>query len=254
MCFARFVRFATVFFSLSLYAIAYGLDRSSASIPSSFPGKESLSGALVYAIDFEDGELPTGVSGSASLGPGYDGRGLHLEMPDGRFDVDVSEASLGATGTISWWVRPRPAVRAWRDAGWRYFMHLRSERDGDFQLDLWRHPRTNFRISASMGMRPFQPVDYPPERLELETEGLDAEAWQHLVVSWDLRGDPQRLWLLLNGEGEVLRVPAGTFSTDGIRSVEFGNRPSSWDVPYLPMDGAVDRVKVFNHSVEDLLE
>ncbi len=207
--------------------------------------------ATVYHQDFEANF--DGASGEFSTGEGQWGQGLHMHMPDGRYDVDASGLDLGATGTVEWWVRPRPVIQAWRDQAWRYFMHARPAEEGGFQLDLWRHPRSELRLSATMGMEPFQPMDYPDERVEINTRGLDLEEWHHMLVSWDLTGDTQRVWLLLNGEGHEMTVPAGTFTPGSFASIEFGNRPSGWATPYIPMDGGIDEVRIQNVSVAERL-
>lgn len=207
--------------------------------------------ATVYHQDFE-ADCP-GASGEFKMTEGRWGQALQMQMPDGRYDVDVSGHDLGATGTVEWWVRPRPVVQAWRDQAWRYFMHARPADEGGFQLDLWRHPRSELRLSATMGMEPFQPMDYPDERVEINTRGLDLDEWHHVLVSWDLTGETQRVWLLLNGEGHEMTVPAGTFTTGSFASIEFGNRPSGWATPYIPMDGAIDEVRIQSVSVAERL-
>lgn len=205
----------------------------------------------VYHQDF-DTEV-TGASGEFHVGEGRAGQALHLQMPDGRYDIDASALDLGATGTIECWVRLRPAAQGWWDQAWRYFLHARPAQPGGFQLDLWRHHRTQLRLSATMGMEPFQPVDYPDEKVQIDTRQLDINQWHHLLVSWDLTGNPQRVWLLLNGEGHEMTVPAGTFTPGSFASIEFGNKPSGWDTPHIPMDGGIDEIRVTNVSVAERL-
>ena len=203
--------------------------------------------STLHHQSFEDGAA--GASGEFHLGEGRWGQGLHMNMPDGRYDVATAGLDLGAIGTVEWWVRPRPAAQVWWDQAWRYFMHARPAEPGGFQLDLWRHHRTQLRLSATMGMQPFQPIDYPSERIEIRTSDLELEPWHHLLVSWDLTGERQRVWLLLNGEGQELSVPAGTFTPGSFASIELGNRPSGWATPHIPMDGGIDEVHISNTSV-----
>ena len=205
----------------------------------------------VYHQSFE--EMPEGASGEHSAGEGRWGQGLHMSMPDGRFDVDASALDLGAAGTVEWWLKPRPAARVWWDQAWRYFLHARPAQLGGFQIDLSRHPVTALRLSASQGLDPYGPIAGPDEKIELDTRHLDVEQWQHMLVSWDLTGERQRIWLLLNGEGWELSVPAGTFQHGPFHSIEFGNRPSDWDTPFLPMDGAIDEILVTRASVAERL-
>lgn len=207
--------------------------------------------ATVYRQDFE-GSL-TGASGEFQRGPGRWGSGLQLQMPDGRYDVAAADWDWAQQGTIEWWVQPRPAAQIWRNQGWHYFLHVRPEQPDGFQLDLWRHPLTSLRLSASRGLAPHGPIDQPPERIEIDTRNLDIDAWHHLVVSWDLAGERQRIWLLLNGSGQQLCVPAGTFPPGRFASLEFGNRPSGWQTPFIPLDGAIDALRVQAESVANRL-
>ncbi len=207
--------------------------------------------STVYIQDFEEESI--GASGEFRFGEGRWGQGLHMDLPDGRFDVDASGLDLGATGTIEWWVKPRPTIQGWWDQAWRYFLHVRPAEEGGFQLDLSRHPIKQLRLSATMGMEPFQPMDYPDEKIEIDTRDLDIEQWQHMLVSWDLTGRQQRVWLLINGEGHEMSVPAGTFTPGNFASIEFGNRPSGWKTPYIPMDGGIDEIHISNTSVAERL-
>lgn len=236
----------------ALVTAAHGVERTDVRLAQTPEAPFETQATTVYQQDFE--AQPAGASGEFHLGEGRWGQGLHMNMPDGRYDVDASELGLDATGTVEWWVRPRPAAQAWWDQAWRFFLHLRPAAPAGFQLDLWRHPRTELRLNASMGLVPFWPIDEPDEHIQIRTRNLDIEQWQHLLVSWDLTGDRQRVWLLLNGEGQELSVPAGTFTPAGFASIEFGNRPSTWDLPYIPMDGAIDEIHVSNVSVAERLE
>ncbi|MDV7395671.1 hypothetical protein RZS08_30055, partial [Arthrospira platensis SPKY1] len=92
-------------------------------------------------------------------------------------------------------------------------------------------------------------MDYPPERIQIKTDKLDETAWQQIIVSWDLSTDPQRIGLLVNGSGQVINLPAGTFKPGRFLSMEFGNRPSTWEVPYLPMDGAIKKIGIYDASI-----
>ncbi|HCA46269.1 MAG TPA: hypothetical protein DEP45_02600 [Armatimonadetes bacterium] len=74
-----------------------------------------------------------------------------------------------------------------------------------------------------------------------------------MLVSWDLRGDRQYLWAMVDGVGMQSFFPH-TFDGGGFSRIEIGNSPSDWDVPYLPMDGAVDAIRISNVSVAERLE
>jgi len=199
-----------------------------------------------------DGKVAGAVGDHHSV-DGKFGEALHLDMPDGRFDIDASDLELGPTGTIEFWIRPRPAQRLWHDQGWHYFLHCKPADGKSFQLDLSRHPRTQLQLTASRGDGPpYKPDDGPRERVRLSTGNLDVEAWHHLLVSWDLTGEKQHLWLLIDGEGmQSFFEPA--FKAAGFGKIEIGNTPSGWEVPFLSIDGAIDELKISNVSVADRL-
>lgn len=217
------------------------------------PERAAAESALVYQQDFLDGVLTEGASGEVVAGPGQDGTALYLVAPDGRFDVCAAEFPLAERGTVEWRVRPRPASNWWRNAGWYYFLHARPQQARGFQLDLWRHPLTGFRLSASKGMDLYGPADRPDERIQLDTAELDPQAWQRVTVSWDLAADPQKIWLLLNGEGLELVLPAGTFDPGAFAAFEFGNRPAGRNMPWLCMDGGIADIRIYSDSVASRL-
>jgi hypothetical protein len=212
-----------------------------------------VSGTLLYLQDFEGNKLPSGVSGRVALGEGVEGLGLNLLLPDGSYTVPANDLAIGKKGTIEWWVKPRAAARVWHHAyGWWYFLHARPSEPGGFQLDLWRHMDTDFRLTASMGMVPgVQSIQSPKTHIAMSTAHLNPEEWQHLVVSWDLSGERQRVWLLLNGEGEELSLPPGSFNPGAFASLRFGNRSDKWNIPYLPMNGKIDQIRVYGESIAD---
>ncbi|MFQ5809243.1 MAG: LamG-like jellyroll fold domain-containing protein, partial [Armatimonadota bacterium] len=191
----------------------------------------------------------TGAVGDHSQAEGKFGRALYLSMPDGRFDVDASSLDLGPTGTIEYWVRPRPGQRLWHDQGWHYFLHCKPPGERGFQLDLSRHSRTNLRLTASMGGKPMDKDLDPREDLQVSTSDLDLEAWHHMLVSWDLSGNKQYLWLMVDGRGVQLFFDRRFDPRARFSKIEIGNTPSGWDVPYLHIDGAIDELKISNVSV-----
>jgi len=73
------------------------------------------------------------------------------------------------------------------------------------------------------------------------------------VLSWDLTGERQYLWLLFDGAGEQVFFPR-RFDPGRFSRIEIGNTPSGWDVPYLCIDGAVDELRITNVSVADRLK
>ncbi len=196
-----------------------------------------------------------GAVGDHSEVEGKFGKAVYLQMPDGRYDVDASKLKLGAQGTIEFWVRPRPAQRLWHDQGWHYFLHCQPADGKSFQLDLSRHPKTQLRLTASMGDGPPYHRDESQgtrEYLQVSTSSLDLEAWHHLLVSWDLTGKKQYLWLLVDGSGVQLFFPP-CFDAVGFSNIEIGNTPSAWDVPFLPIDGAIDELTISDVSVRERL-
>ncbi len=195
-----------------------------------------------------------GVSGDHHWGEGRFGQALYLDAPDGRFAVDVSALELREQGTVEWWVRPRPAQELWSDQGWHYFLHARARDGQGLQLDLSRHPLTHLRLVASSSEGPYYTADATGTRewLQLDTRDLAEGQWHHLLVSWDLSGEREHLWLLVDGVGKEIFFPKH-HATSGFSVIEFGNTPSHWDVPYLPMDGAIDEVRIQKISVAERL-
>ncbi|MGC9318232.1 MAG: hypothetical protein ACP5KN_09380 [Armatimonadota bacterium] len=191
-----------------------------------------------------------GVSGEHRWEEGRWGQALVLDMPDGRFDIDVSAMDLAEEGTIEWWVKPRPAARVWWDQGWHYFLHAEPAQEGGVQLDLARHPMTALRLGVTLDADPYSPTEGTHEQLRLETGHLSVEDWHHMLVSWDLTGERQRLWLLIDGEGVEHFFPR-SFEPTAFARIELCNTPSDWDIPYLPMDGAIDELRITGVSVRE---
>ena len=178
--------------------------------------------------------------------PGKFGQALNLGVPDGRYVAELGGANFGAKGTIEFWVRPRPAQRLWWDQGWHYFLHCKPAGEKGFALDLFRRWDTQLRLTASI------PGTDTSEFIQLSTSGVDAEKWHHILVSWDMTGERQRLWLLLDGEGTHMFFPQ-TFAPGSFSRLEIGNTPLDSDRPFLPLDGAIDELSVNAASVEERL-
>lgn len=189
--------------------------------------------------------LPGGVTGECAIVPGKWDQALYLGVPDGRFEVPAAEFALGQQGTIEWWVRPRPAQRLWHDQGWHYFLHAAPAAAGGLQLDLSRHPATQLRLTVAAGEA--------VETLEVNTNAADLEEWHHILVSWDLTGDRQHLWLLFDGVGECSFFPR-SFEQAAFSSLQFANTPRDSGLPWLFMDGAIDEIRVSSVSVAERLE
>lgn len=198
--------------------------------------------------DFETS--PQGVVGEHRVGPGQTGQGLVLDMPDGRLDLDVKALGPLAAGTVEWWVKPRPAAQVWLDQGWHYFLHGAPATPGGCRLDLSRHPSTQLQLTLAVGDR--------KESLQVPTNSLDPQQWHHLLVSWDLRGERHYLWLLVDGKGYQSFFPADAgvhagFTPLQFSALQFGNTPSEDNTPLLPMDGAIDGIRVSATSVAERL-
>ncbi|MFW6155931.1 MAG: hypothetical protein ACOC7J_01320 [Armatimonadota bacterium] len=204
--------------------------------------------STVLQEDFED---ECHVVGEHHWTDGPFGRALVLEMPDGRFDIDATELEIGEQGTIEWWVKTREAARVWWDQGWHYFLHLSPAEPGGAQLDLDKHVGS-LSLTVTPDGDPYERNDGECERAQFNAAGLSNEDWHHLLVSWDLRGDRQFVWVMVDGRGTEMFFPR-TFEPTGFARVEFGNTPSEWDIPHLPMDGAIDAIRISNVSVADRL-
>lgn len=189
--------------------------------------------------------VPGGATGRTSLTAGKWGQALYLGVPDGRYDVAGERVAWGATGTIEWWVRPRPGQRLWEDQGWHYFLYGAPAAPDGLRLDLSRHPAWGLQLAVTAGE--------VTEKLQLSTNRADPQQWHHLLVSWDLRGDRQYLWLLLDGAGLASYFPR-CLPAPAFRSLQFGNTPAGSGRPWLFMDGALDELLVSTSPVSDRLE
>lgn len=207
-------------------------------IPST-PFKDNAS--LAHSESFD--APVTGAVGEHAFTEGKWGGGLHLGMPDGRFDVEAAALALGATGTIEWWVRPRPARRLWNDHGWHYFLHVTAgDGKSGFRMDVSKHGKARLLLTLA------GPGTDANERVRITPRGINLEMWQHMLVSWDFTGERQHVWFLLNGRGYHRFFPK-TFSPGTVKRIEFCNTPSCDQLPFLPMDGAIDEVCVRRESV-----
>ncbi len=179
------------------------------------------------------------------------GQALILDMPDGRFDIDAAELGIAERGTIEWWVKPRPAARVWWDQGWHYFLHLEPATADGVQIDVSKY-RTSLETWITLDGRPYALDEGINETTQMGTSGLSIEDWHHMLVSWDLSGERQWLWVMIDGVGTQSFFPR-SFEPSAFARIEVGNTPSDWDVPYLPMDGAIDELRVSNVSVRERL-
>ena len=202
----------------------------------------------VYHEDFEG--IVTGAVGEHEEASSPSGKALHLGMPDGRFVVVARRLGLEATGTIEWWVRPRPAKRLWASKGWHYFLHAVTEdRTGGHRMDLSKHPNACLRFSVtSLNGRASEHVQIVPYPGSFDGWSQMFDDWHHMLVSWDLSGERQTIWLLMDGTG-VQRYFPRTFTPAMLDQIEFCNTPLGDAVPYLPMDGAIDEVRFQRVSV-----
>ncbi len=205
--------------------------------------------STVYQQDFE--RECGGVSGDHRWVDGPFGQALILDMPDGRFDIDASGMEIAQQGTVEWWVKTREAARVWWDQGWHYFLHLEPAQPGGLQIDMSKYG-TQMALTASLDGEAYSLSEGTHERTQMGTGGLSNEDWHHLLVSWDLTGDRQYLWLMIDGQGMQSFFPR-TFEPGGFSRIEIGNTPSDWDIPYLPMDGAIDEVRVSDVAVGERL-
>ena len=203
-----------------------------------FPPKTALAGACSESFE----RVPATVTGEHRTGPGFKGQAVFLDQPDGRFDMDATALGAMPTGTITWWVKPRPNARIWEDYAWRYYLYGAPAQPGGVRLDLSRHPSTQLQLAVSVGDK--------LEKLALSTSGLDPQQWHQLLVSWDLRpaADRQYLWLMIDGVGQQLFFPK-TFAAPAFSSLQFCNRPADGDTPLLPMDGGLDEITVSREPV-----
>lgn len=206
-------------------------------------------GNTVYAQDFE--AEPEGVVGDHRRVTGPFGQALVLDMPDGRFDVPAAGLEIADQGTVEWWVKTREAARVWSDQGRHYFVHLAPAQPGGTQLDL-EMDRNSMSLIITPDGAPYELTAGTGEAVHVNVGNLSNTDWHHLLISWDLRGDRQHIWFLVDGRGMERFFPR-TFEPAGFARIEFGNTPSAWDVPYQPMDGAIDAIRISNISVAERL-
>ncbi len=192
-----------------------------------------------------------GVVGEHRWAAGRWGQALILDMPDGRFDVDATELGIAEQGTVEWWVKTRPAARVWWDQGWHYFLHLEPATEDGVQIDVSKY-RTSLETWVTLNGAPYALDQGIHETVQMSTGDLSIEDWHHILVSWDLSGERQWLWVMIDGVGTQSFFPR-SFDPSPFVRIEIGNTPSDWDVPYLPMDGAIDELRVSNVSVRDRL-
>lgn len=140
----------------------------------------------------------------------------------------------------------------WWDQGWHYFFRATPAEPGGTQIDLDKHI-TTMSLTVSQGGEPYALTDGTHEQVQLATGNVSNEDWHHMLVSWDLSGDRQYLWVMIDGEGMQSFFPR-TFEPGAFSRIELCNTPSEWDLPYLPMDGAIDAVRISNVSIEQRLE
>ena len=209
------------------------------------PAKPFAAGEAAIFHESFNGPV-TGVTGTHHQGPGKWGQALYVDLPDGRFVADVGKLGLGNTGTIEWWVKPRPQIQLWRDQGWHWFLHCEPASVDGIRLDLSRHVLTGLRLAISAG------EDGPQEQISIPTRGLSPDVWHHLLLSWDLAGKRKCFWLLVDGKGNQLTTREG-FPRNRSTRAEFGNTPSNSDLPFLPMDGGIDEIRITATSVANRL-
>jgi hypothetical protein len=203
----------------------------------------------VYSQDFE--QQCEGVVGEHRWIEGPFGQALVLDMPDGRFDIDASDLQIAERGTIEWWVKPREAARVWWDQGWHYFLHAEPAQPGGTQLDLEKHIRS-LSLITTPDSAAYELTEGTNERAQFGVGDVSIEDWHHMLVSWDFSGERQYIWLMMDGRGMQSFFPR-TFEPGGFSRIELCNTPSDWEIPYLPMDGALDAVRISDISVEGRL-
>lgn len=203
-----------------------------------FPPPAAEPGNIILREDFETASAT--VTGEHRYAPGRTGQGLYLDMPDGRYELPLGQPRTMPTGTIEWWAKPRPAAQVWSDQGWHYFLHCAPPQPGGVRFDLSRSPATQLQISASCGDQ--------KQSVWIKPGGADVQQWHHLLVSWDFSGERQSLWLLLDGAGGSVTFPRA-FAPPVWSSLQFGNTPAGEDIPFLPMDGGIDDLRVSSDPV-----
>lgn len=203
------------------------------------PGPGEVMPDAAFTQCFE-GEA-TGASGKTRMVEGGAGRALYLDVPDGRFVVDVSALALAEKGTVEFRVRPREAQQLWWDQGWHFFLHCEPADEKGLALSWSRNPGTQLRLDVTA-------AGEVVEGCQMSTSNLDGAAWHHMLVSWDLSGERQYLWAMVDGQGQQVefrrKLEPGAF-----KRIEIGNSPLAGGLPFLPIDGAIDDVCVSTSSV-----
>ena len=132
----------------------------------------------------------------------------------------------------------------WYGNGQHWFLHLEAGTAGP-RLDLRLHPDWCLELRATSADG--QQADGVP----LMVRYLDAQAWHHVVVSWNFAAPRQQLWLLVDGAGECLGFPA-KFTPAEFTGLQLYNTPDGSPLPLMPVDGLLDDLRVSNCDVAHL--
>ena len=194
-----------------------------------FPPRQEAGPGTVLSEAFES-PLPMRAAGRTEPGQGPWGPALLLGLPDGRYDLPLDETlRLADTGTVEWWVQPRPATNAWRDQGWRYFLHGQPASGTSVRLDLSRQVASGLTLSLSTT------AGAPRQDLSLDVTSLDPEAWHHITKSpgtWLATRRPSGSWSMAKAGGCSSRSASPNAASSAWRSATL-----PWRRPALPAHG-----------------
>lgn len=156
--------------------------------------------------------------GAEANAPGRFGGGVAVTGEQGCVMYPGLDNYDPRRGTVEFWAQSQSDRPIWQDGKEHWLLVLYPERAGTsprygmspYFVSLRKTPDNllEFRISNASVPAYAAAVTLRNAHgwsLELPAENLEADAWHHLLVSWDMEG-PGRMWLLVDGQGVTAEI------------------------------------------------